>query len=64
MGLLVVVVLVLLHVLVLVGGHILSLVSKGLQLHVLMLVLLFVCGTLELLMPVLLGGKPRVLVLV
>jgi hypothetical protein len=61
-GLLLIVVL--LKFLVLVGAHMLVMVGKGYRLLIMVLVLLLVCGTLWLLMPVLVGGKPRVLVLV
>jgi hypothetical protein len=45
-------------------GRGLQLVGKGLGLLIHVLVLLQVCGTLKLLMPVLVGGKPRKLVVV
>jgi hypothetical protein len=48
----------------LVGGKMLLLVGSGLRLQILVLGLLLVCGSLKLLMPVLVGGKLPVLVLV
>jgi hypothetical protein len=53
-----------LHVLLLVGGKMLLLVGSGLRLQILVLGLLLVCGSLKVLMPVLVGGKLPVLVLV
>jgi hypothetical protein len=48
-------------VLVLVGGQILLLVGRGLRLLILVPVVLLMCGTLYSLMPALVGGKPRIL---